>query len=217
MKQILFALLLVPSAALAQSNIIKTPYLLEENTLCIATMKAGLPLRERFNYNCESQRLEFLDEDGVNRELINPEDVDTLYLGSHKMVPYQQRFLDVYYKAPAFELLIDYKLSAANKGKVNNGFGIKSQANGIENVDLQTLQHVRQENRYKNLEAWEYVPRHTYYIHANGKTRHFNNKKSLLKLYPDRKEEIETLTDKMNVSFSNPDEVVNLLKALFEK
>lgn len=214
-KLFFLSLLFLPASLSAQSNIIKSPYLLDKHQLCIATMKVGLPLREHFNYNCESQRMEFVDGNGVNMELANTEYVDTLFLGTHKMVPYQQRFLDVCHRSSSFDLLVDYKLKAGNKGKENKGFGVKSQANGIESVDMRALNHIApQEERYTNLEVWEYTPMHTYYLRQNKKTRHFNNKKSLLKLFPDRQADIEALVAELNTDFSRPAEVTTLLTRL---
>lgn len=215
-KVVLFLLLSGSTAAMAQSNVIKSPYLLGEEAYSIATVKGGLPLRERFDYNCQTQRMEFVDEEGVNRELADIATIDTVFLGSHKMIPYQQRFIEVFHKSEAYELKVDYKFSAANRGKMNHGLGIKTQASGIESIDLQSAGRVEQEDRYSNVEAWEYVPRHTYYIRIGKKTRHFNDKKSLLKLFPDKAEQIERALDSMKVSFAEPSEVNRLLQSLFE-
>ena len=141
-KYILFLLLMTQMSVFAQSNVIKSPYLIGKEIWSIATVKDGLPLRERFDYNCEKQRMEFLDQYNLNLELVDIATIDTIFLGNHKMIPYQNRFLEVYYKSPSYELKVDYKLSAANRGKMNRGMGIKTQANGIETIDLQSMGQV---------------------------------------------------------------------------
>ena len=52
-KYILFLLLMTQMSVFAQSNVIKSPYLIGKEIWSIATVKDGLPLRERFDYNCE--------------------------------------------------------------------------------------------------------------------------------------------------------------------
>ena len=213
----ILCLLIVHMSAFAQSNIIKSPYLIGKETWSIATVKNGLPLRERFDYNCDRQRMEFLDQNNMNLELTNIATIDTIFLGTHKMIPFHNRFLEVYHKSPTYELKVDYKLSAVNRGKMNHGMGIKSQANGIETIDLQITGHVPQEGRYSNIDAWEYIPHHTYYISYEKKTKSFNDKKSLLKLFPDKREEIEENIHKIKVNFNNPAEVNALLKSILSK
>lgn len=213
-KYILFLLLMTQMSVFAQSNVIKSPYLIGKEIWSIATVKDGLPLRERFDYNCEKQRMEFLDQYNLNLELVDIANIDTIFLGNHKMIPYQNRFLEIYYKSPSYELKVDYKLSAANRGKMNRGMGIKTQANGIETIDLQSMGHVPQEGRYSNIEAWEYIPRHTYHLAIGKKTKLFKDKKSLLKLFPDKRERIEKSINDLKVDFSNPAEVNELLQSI---
>ena len=110
-------------------------YLLPDFTLCIAKCKAGsLPLREKFNYNITSQRMEFM-QDGEILELADIQMIDTVFLPGHKMIPVGNRFAEVMYqKQGEFNLLVDYKSHKINKGK-KGAMGIATQGT-VQNIDF---------------------------------------------------------------------------------
>ena len=111
-------------------------YLLNEFKVCIAIAKGGMPIQEKFNYNCVTQTMEFLSgEDILRLDPINQ--IDTLYLDGHKMIPYGTRFLEVCYQTAEFSLLIDHKRKMKEDGKIG-AMGIKTQ-NGVQNVDHRSL------------------------------------------------------------------------------
>ena len=106
-------------------------YLLADFKTCIAVAKGGIPIQERFNYNCVTQTMEFMSGEDILR--LDPiSQIDTLYLEGHKMIPYGTRFLEVLYQSPEFSLLIDHKRKMKEDGKIG-AMGIKTQ-NGVQNV-----------------------------------------------------------------------------------
>ena len=71
-------------------------YLLDDFKPCVAVVKGGMPIQERFNYNCVTQSMEFMSGGEILR--LDPiSQIDTLYLDGHKMIPYGTRFLEVFY------------------------------------------------------------------------------------------------------------------------
>ena len=81
-------------------------YLLNDFTTSIAVVKSGMPIQEQFNYNCVTQTMEFISEGDIMK-LTPINQIDTLYLGEHKMIPYGTRFLDVVHRTSKFALLLD--------------------------------------------------------------------------------------------------------------
>lgn len=105
-------------------------YLLNDFKSSIAVVKRGMPIQEKFNYNCVTQSMEFMSGEEILR--LEPiSQVDTLYLDNHKMIPYGTRFLEVFHQSPEFTLLIDHKRKVKEDGKIG-AMGIKDPERGTE-------------------------------------------------------------------------------------
>ena len=184
-------------------------YLLNDFKPCIAVTKGGLPIQECFNYNCVTQTMEFLS--GEERLRLEPiSQIDTLYLEEHKMIPYGTRFLEVFYQSPAFSLLIDYKRSMKEEGKIG-AMGIKTQ-NGVQNVDHRSLGANYRQEWEKGVDVYSYIDKTSYWLKIGRKMRQFRDAKSLVKLFPDRKQLIESYIKEHHIDFSNHSDVLGLLR-----
>ena len=183
-------------------------YLLDDFKTCIAVAKGGIPIQERFNYNCVTQTMEFLSGDEILR--LEPiSQIDTLYLDGHKMIPYGTRFLEVFYQTPAFSLLIDYKRKMKEDGKIG-AMGIKTQ-NGVQNVDHRTLGIDYRQGWERGVDVYTYQDETSYWLKTGRKMKRFRDAKSLVKLLPDKKTIIELHLKEHDTDFSNPNEVLELL------
>lgn len=184
-------------------------YLLDDFKTCIAVAKGGIPIQERFNYNCVTQTMEFLSGDEILRlELISQ--IDTLYLDGHKMIPYGTRFLEVFYQTPAFSLLIDHKRKMKEDGKIG-AMGIKTQ-NGVQNVDHRSLGIDYRQGWERGVDLYTYEDETSYWLKIGRKMKRFRDVKSLYKILPDKKPMIESYVEEHHTDFSTPDEVLELLK-----
>lgn len=189
-------------------------YLLDEFKLCIAIAKGGMPIQEKFNYNCVTQAMEFLNgKDILRLEPINQ--IDTLYLDGHKMIPYGTRFLEVFYRSSEFSLLIDHKRKIIEDGKIG-AMGIKTQ-NGVQNVDRRTLGADYRQDWERGVDVYTYKDETSYWLKTGRKMKRFRDMKSLVKIIPDKKMEIETYAKEHHTDFSNPNEVLELLTSCLEK
>lgn len=83
LRNIVSLVFFVPVCLSAQTKIY-SPYLLPSYQESVASSKRGLPLKELFNYNCQTQRMEFKSGEDI-MELADINNVDTLYLGTHKV------------------------------------------------------------------------------------------------------------------------------------
>lgn len=187
-------------------------YLLPDFELSVATGKHGnRPIQERFNYNCVTRTMEFLDNENILK--LDPiSQIDTLYLGNHKMIPYGTCFLDVVYISPEFSMLVDYKRRVVNKGKVG-AMGLKTQSS-VENVDFSAIGGRHTEDWKKGIDVWECKDESTYVYIVKGKMKRFRNKKTLIKIFPDKVQQINQYIDEKKISFDNVGVVLDLLKFL---
>lgn len=185
-------------------------YLLDDFKICIAVVRGGMPIQEQFNYNCVTQTMEFLSEGDVMK-LTPINQIDTLYLGTHKMIPYGTRFLDVIHRSAEFSLLVDYKREIVNEGKVG-ALGIKTQGT-VQNIDLSAVGGQRREEWKKGVDIWKYKEENLYWLVRKNKMKKFYHLKSLLKILPEKKTVIELYVKEHRTNFSNHNEVLELLKS----
>ena len=186
-------------------------YLLDDFKTSIAVVKGGIPIQEKFNYNCVTQTMDFLDGNQILR--LDPiSQIDTLYLDSHKMIPYGTRFLDMVYRSEVFSLLADYKRKIVNDGRVG-AMGIKTQ-NGVQNVDHRTLGGDFRQEWEKGVDLYTCKDETSYWLVRGSKMKRFGDVKSLTKLFPDKKEGIKEFTDTHQTDFNQIDQVLELLKFL---
>ena len=187
-------------------------YLLNEFKVCIAIAKGGMPIQEKFNYNCVTQTMEFLSgEDILRLDPINQ--IDTLYLDGHKMIPYGTRFLEVCYQTVEFSLLIDHKRKMKEDGKIG-AMGIKTQ-NGVQNVDRRTLGVDYRQDWERGVETYTYQDETSYWLKTGRKMKRFRDMKSLVKILPEKKTQIENYVKEHQTDFSNHQEVLHLLRFCF--
>ena len=184
-------------------------YLLDDFKVCIAVVKGGMPIQEKFNYNCVSQSMEFMSGADILR--LDPiSQIDTLYLDTHKMTPYGTRFLEVFYQSPEFSLLIDYKRKMVEDGKIG-AMGIKTQ-NGVQNVDHRTLGADYRQSWERGVDVYTYKNETSYWLKTGRKMKRFRDVKSLVKLLPDKKAVIESCAKEHQTDFAKRQVVLQLLK-----
>lgn len=204
MKKVLLFLSLFLSVHTSYSQ----AYLLDEFKVCIAIAKGSMPIQEKFNYNCVTQTMEFLSgEDILRLDPINQ--IDTLYLDGHKMIPYGTRFLEVCYQTVEFSLLIDHKRKMKEDGKIG-AMGIKTQ-NGVQNVDHRTLGVDYRQDWERGVETYTYQDETSYWLKTGRKMKRFQDAKSLSKIFPEKKKDIEEYVAANQTDFKNPAMILELL------
>lgn len=208
-KLIYISLLIFPVMFIqAQEGEKQGDYLLNDFTTAIATTKEGSPIRAAFNYDCAKQEMHF-GEDGEIFKLESIENIDTLYLGEHKMIPYAGRFLDVVHITPQYKLLLDYKIKKANKGK-KGAMGTTTQGT-VETVDFSKSGRAHQQMTMQDNAVYDYKDETGYYLELNGKKERIKDTKSFVKLFPAKKEQIETYIKEHKVTFKDTDAMISLI------
>ena len=183
-------------------------YLLEDFKTCIAVVKGGMPIQEKFNYNCVTQAMEFMSGTEILR--LNPiSQIDTLYLDGHKMIPYGTRFLEVFHRSPELTLLIDHKRKVKEDGKIG-AMGIKTQQ-GVQNVDHRTLGVNYRQDWERGVDVYTYKDETSYWLKTGRKMKRFQDAKSLSKIFPEKKKDIEEYVAANQTDFKNPAMILELL------
>ncbi len=209
MKKLIF-LFCVFFPVLIHAQLYQNEYLLENFTVSVATMKQGLPIRDSFNYNYAKQEMHFMEEDGNILKLQSINDIDTLYLGGHKMIPYAGRFLDVIHITPQYKLLLDYKIKQINKGK-KGAMGTTTQGT-VETIDFSKSGIAHKQMTMQDNAVYDYKDETSYLFERNGKMQRIRDAKSFIKLFPEKKEKIDSYIKEQKISFKDTDAIISLIE-----
>jgi len=198
-----------PVALQAQSDIdVKNRYLLDQFIDAVAVGKGG-GVRASFNYDCVKQEMQFVEDDEILK--LDPiSSVDTMYLGKHKMVRYANRFVELAYASPQYNLFIDYKRRIINEGK-KGAMGTKTQG-GVENIDIRRSAVGLQGTKMADINVYNCKDESRYMFEQNKKMKQFNNLDSFLKIFPEKKEQIKAYVKDHNISFKKTPDVISLIE-----
>ena len=165
------------------------------------------------NYNATKHQMMYKQGDD---EMIlgNIHTVDSVLIDKHRFIPIKNRFYEVIPVNSEF-LLVDWNISMTNIGyKGAYGQVTHSKVHSY-NISAMTHDIYHTEARpTSSLEVYRSSNNNTYYIIQNQKLQKFKDKKSLLKLFPERKEEIENLIKEKKTMFKNVEDVVELMKRI---
>lgn len=146
--------------------------------------------------------------------LTNVQSVDSVLIGKHRFVPVKHRFYEVIPVNSDF-LLVDWNIAMTEIG-YRGAYGQVTHSKVHKyNVSAMTHDIYHTEARQNtSLEVYRRSNNNTYYIIRNSKMVKFKDKKSLLKLFPERKKEIESLLKEEKTMFKNVEDVVELMKKI---
>lgn len=229
MKKLLFVLtVLCGLNAAAQSRV---AMLLDEYVDGVVYLKSGIPVRVPLNYDGGLHFMRYVQDNQV-MELQNVQDVDSVKIGARKFVPLNGRFCEVFTtRHPGSDnaLLVEWSMSRQHigyKGVMGNvsqvrghsvnvsvmsnilsgttsGDGLLQEGNSSMMTNNSNNSTVQSQDVYKT----RYY--NIYYIYYNGKARKFKNKKQLLKLFPERTEELEKALRRHQTDFQHPQTVID--------
>lgn len=222
-----FLTLFVTVSAFAEDPI----YLLPEFTNSVAKMKSGMPIRDMFNYNCETQQLEFIGENNELMKMESVANIDTLWLGKYRLVPYQGHMICVKKRFGKNTLFVDYHIKRVNKGSIG-AYGIRTQ-NGVQQMDRRSYDRIApaagvmashsgeayvslDRETTDNTTVYGFTLNNSYVIEIDGKKKSFRNRKTLEKLFPEKATLINEYLENNNTDFSDTDEVATLIEFIFK-
>ena len=210
---VIVLLLLIASNTLGQTNAAgKTPQYLFKSFSKGNVLKKNDDLHTAvMNYNTLTDNIVF-EQDGELLNLSNLDIIDTIYLQNSRFIPIGKAFYEVIATSP-LPLFIQHKGKLLPPGhKV--AYGGTSQV-----AATQRLSMVQGESSYYNLPMpadFKVKITPVYWLNIDGEMVNFINMKQLLKLFPEKKNEIKKLIKKERLKFENREDLVKIISLCAE-
>lgn len=209
MKHIItFILFFLPFFAFAQSAMLFPEY--QQGVIILkGNKKVNVPV----NYDATKHLMMYKQGDD-NMILGNIQSVDSVLIGKHRFIPIKNRFYEVIPVKSKY-LLVDWNISMTNIG-YKGAYGQVTHSK-VHNYNVSAVTHDIYHTEARpnaSNEVYRRSNKNTYYIFFDQKMQKFKDKKSLLKLFPERKEEIELLLKEDKTMFTNVEDVVELMKRI---
>ena len=177
-------LLCMGLAASAQSPI----YLFPEFTKGTVALKNHTFVKTTLNYDTFHDKLLYMDGD-QQMELSDFSNVATIFIGDRTFIPEGRLLYEMVDlgESPS-KLLIRWHQKKNPMGK-KGAYGQVAEGTGGEQV-------------------FDTIVENSYGLLLNGKLKKFSDRKSFLKLFPDKKERIQEFIDREHILFTNPEDVI---------
>ena len=201
-------LLIFPLIGYAQSAMLFTDY-----KPGVIILKGNKKVNVPINYNATKHQMMYKqgDDDMI---LGNIQSVDSIIVDKHRFIPVKNRFYEVIPVNSDF-ILVDWNITMTNIG-YRGAYGQVTHSK-VHNYNVSAMTHGIYHTEAKpdtSLEVYRRNNKNTYYIIQDKKMKSFRDKKSLLKLFPERKEEIEIILKEEKTMFKSVEDVVNLMKRI---
>jgi len=205
----LLALLLIPAGLNAQADsLVNLPnLLLPRFTNSLVKMKSGEKRRAVLNYNLIDQEMVFMQR-GQFYVLDDPQLIDTVYMANRTFVPLEKGFYELAVTGPA-TLFIQHKAYAESLG-VPTAFGARSQTTSYNYVKM-----IFGGNGAINLkfpDEFTIADDTEYWIRKDGVMVSFKSQRQFLKIFPEKKKEIDRYISENQVDFKNKQSIINLVQ-----
>ena len=182
-------------------------FLFDEFQNAVVIFKDGSQYHEKMNYNILLEKFFFIDRaDQTKKILSNPQDVRVIQFGNRVFYMEGDKGIEIIPINPT--LYVQYK-GNIRKEASKGAYGQASETtyirtyggiygNGGERFEFDPEKLILG-NRYNN-----------YWIERKGKKKSFKNFKQFIKLYPDKKEEIEKFIENNRIDFNNVEQIKTL-------
>lgn len=225
MRNILLILLLtVTLGASAQQQHVM---LFEQNTPGVVFLKSGMQVRVPMNYDAALHTMRY-EENGQMMELQNVNDVDSIVIAGRRFISVGKHFCEFIPSSTnaGKALLVDWTLSSVHvgyKGAMGTTVQVKGErisvsqfGSGSNGSSLLADGSALENNNISSgdLDVYKKRSHNTYLLWENGKTRKFKDKKQLLKLFPDRTEEVEKVLRHHHADFQHPQTIIDAMMEL---
>ena len=191
-------------SAAAQSPI----YLFEDFMDGTVVLKNRSVVKTKFNLDIFHDKFLYMDGDQV-MEMTDFSNVSTVLIGDRTFIPQGNALYEVVELDPENNLLVKWHRKNNPMGK-KGAYDQIAHASSTQSLDPNyyspsvTKEAARDEMRT--------VSENKYGMLSNGKFRTFTEKRSFLKLFPDRKKELETFINEQHLLFTDIDDVIRLAK-----
>ena len=191
-------------SANAQSPI----YLFEDFTDGTVVLKNRSVVKTKFNLDIFHDKFLYMDGDQI-MEMTDFSNVSTVLIGDRTFVPQGSTLYEVIELDPENNLLVKWHRKNNPMGK-KGAYEQIAHASSTQSLDPNyyspsvTKEAARDEMRT--------ISENRYGMLSNGKFRTFTDKRSFLKLFPDRKAELETFINEQHLLFTDFDDVITIAR-----
>lgn len=167
----------------------------------------------KLNYDATNKQLMYLDGE-KNMILTNIESVANVRIGSRQFQPIKESFCEVISIGDKV-LLIDWWIENVHVG-YKGAYGQVSQVRS-HSVQLYSISGYSHEaaNTISDVDVYKQKNRNVYYFYEKNRQKKFKDKKSLLKLFPKQREQIQQWINELNTDFSKPEDILLLMEKVF--
>lgn len=167
----------------------------------------------KLNYDATNQQMMY-QQDGKNMILTNIESVANVRIGTRQFQPHNERFCEIVTLSKKV-LLIDWWIDNVHVG-YKGAYGQISQVRS-HSVQLYSISGHSHEvaNTVSDMDVYKQKNRNVYYFYEKNKQKKFKDKKSLLKLFPQYKEEITQWIEELNTDFAQTEDIFKLMEKVF--
>jgi hypothetical protein len=205
---IIISLLIVPFQLKSQTDTINNPaqFLFPHFSLGIVKMKNSEKVTLLLNYNIVTEKMIFFQND-LQFDLINYENVDTIYIQKRKFIPSGKVFYEVMVKAPvSFFVQHRGSLQSPPKPAAYGGTSEVSSSDYITNINFGGDVF-----RMKNIAEFVVKVDPLYWIRNKDKMLSFMNEKQLLKILSDKKNDVRQFIRQNNLDVEKPSDIIRIV------
>lgn len=193
----------------AQVDTVNNPdqFLFKEFYVGVARMKNGEKVVLNFNYNIVSEKMVFRQK-GLIYDITNQSLIDTVYIQGRKFIPAGKVFHEVMADGKS-TLLVQHKgsIKPPSKPAAYGGTSEVSSSTYINNIRFGN-------DRYRKTTGEKIVilPGPLFWIRKNGNMNLITGKRSILKVFADRKAEVRQFMNRGKFDTADPVQLNNLVK-----
>ncbi|MBN1388999.1 MAG: hypothetical protein JW965_11170 [Bacteroidales bacterium] len=169
--------------------------------------KSGEKVLASLNYNIVTEEMIFLENDRF-MALGNLQSIDTVYLNNMIFLPAGDAFYELAVIGKV-KLLVQFSGTVQVEGE-DVGYGITSKTSRVTSLSALTNSGVLYNmDLPENLKVSRKI---TYHVEVDGERERFINKRAFLRIFKDKKKELDRYIKEENVEFDNYNDIVSLVK-----
>ena len=181
-------------------------FLYPEFSSAVIKTKDGKSLTSEMNYNMVTGNM-VIEKNGNIYDFLNVGLIDTVFLHNSKFIRFGKAFCEVIYTAPV-SLYLHHSGKVVPVGK-QAGYGTTSQTSSITSISS-----ISTDAGYYNLELPSSLMvrvENIYWVKTDSNMFSFTNLRQLLKIFPDREDELKKFIKSNHVKIERRDGIIKLM------
>ncbi|NCC09680.1 MAG: hypothetical protein EOM31_04105 [Bacteroidia bacterium] len=185
-------------------------FLFKEFISGMVLMKNAAKVNALLNYDAANEQMLYVYN---NQQMLlsGLEKIDTVYINNRLFIPMEDNFLE-YMKGSLYPFFVKWSLGKQMRGR-KGAYGQVTQGK-VEMINTSYWTNGVYENQ--SLDVYNVINKSEYRFFINGKVYKFKNKKTFLKCFPEKKEEILHYIHNRHVDFKNIDHVKELYNTIMK-